>query len=202
MAAPGLFGGDIVHRPQSLLGEGGLGGGHDPGDAEIGHLDAAVTEDHDVLGFNVPVDDPPAVGVSQGPDDLGDEVQGLPPIQAALLFLHVLLEGDPVDELHDDIIQVVPLAHVVDGDDVGVGEHGHGLGLLVEAAAKLRVSRQVPLEDLDGHKAVEAMAVGLVHHRHAAHPDDVQDFITIVEYFTDVLVHGNTLLLTAGRGPR
>ena len=121
--------------------------------------------------------------------DLGDEVQGLPPVQLAPLLLHILLEGDAVDELHDDIVQLAGAGHVVHRHDVGVGEHGDGLGLVVEAAAELRVLRQLLLEDLDGHQTVEPVAPGLVDHGHAAGADALQDLISVVEQFSYVLIH-------------
>ena len=75
-----------------------------------------------------------------------------------------------------------------------MGEHGDRLGLLVEAAAELRVGGQVLFQNLDGHETVEPMAVCLVDHRHSSYPDHVEDFIPVIEHFTDVLIHGNTLL--------
>ena len=45
------------------------------------------------------------LGVAETPHDLGDEVQRLPPVQLAPLF-HILLEGDAVDQLHDDIFHI------------------------------------------------------------------------------------------------
>ena len=181
VAAPGLLGGDIVDGAQGLLGQGGLGGGGEPGDAEVGHLQAAVPQHHDVVGLDVPVDDAPAVGVGEGLHDLGDEVEGLPPGQLAPLLLHVLLEGDAVQQLHDDVVQLRRVGHVVHRHDVGVGEHGHGLGLVVEAAAELGVLGQLLLEDLDGHQPVEPVIPALVHHGHAADADALQDLISVVE---------------------
>ena len=102
--APGLLRRDIVHGAQGLLGQ-GLPLVRQARDAEVGHPDAAVPQDHDVLGLDVPVDDATAVGVAEAPHDLGDEVQRLPPVQLAPLF-HILLEGDAVDQLHDDIFHI------------------------------------------------------------------------------------------------
>ena len=102
--APGLLRGNIVDGAKSLLRQ-GLGGIRQTGDAEIGHLHAAVPQDHDVLRLDVPVDDATAVGVAEASHDLGDEVQRLPPVQLAPLF-HILLEGDAVDQLHDDIFHI------------------------------------------------------------------------------------------------
>ena len=54
-----------------------------------------------------------------------------------------------------------------------MGEHGNGLGLLVEAAAELGVRGQVFFQDLDGNKPMQPMAIGFVDHRHAADADHV-----------------------------
>ena len=95
-----------MDRAQGLLGQGAVPSGGDPGNAEIGHLDAAVPQHHDIVGLDVPMDDAPAVGMAQRLDDLGNEVQGLPPGQLIALALHVLLQRDAVDQLHDDILLV------------------------------------------------------------------------------------------------
>ena len=186
-AALGLLGGDIVHRAQGFPGEGGLGGGH-PGNAEVGHLDAAVLEDHDVVGLDVPVDNPAAVGMLQCLGDLGGKVQRFPPVEHALL-LHVLLQGDAVDELHDDIVHIVRMGHVIDIDDIGMREHGDGLGLGMEAAAKLCILRQLVLEDLDGHQPVEPVTPRLIHHGHAAGSDHFQNLVAVIQQPPDIILH-------------
>ena len=127
------------------------------------------------------MDDAPAVGVGQGLHDLGDEVEGLPPGQLAPLLLHILLEGDAVQQLHHDIVQLRGVGHVVHRHDIGVRQHGNGLGLVVEAAAELGVGGQFLLQDLNGHQTVEPVVTALVHHGHAADADALQDFISVVE---------------------
>ena len=181
VAAPGLLRGDIVDGAQGLLGQRAVSAGHHPGDAEVGHLHAAVPQDHHIVGLDVPVNDPPAVGVAQGLGDLGDEVQRLTPVQLVSLFLHILLQGNAVDQLHDDVFQRRGAAHVIHGHDVRVGQHSDRLGLIVEAAAELRILRQVLPQDLDGHQAVQPVTPRLIHLRHAADPDELKDFISIVE---------------------
>ena len=183
---PGLFRGDVVDGAQGLLGQ-GLGGVLQAGDAEVGHLHAAVPQHHHVLGLDVPVDDAPAVGVGEAPHDLGDEVQGLPPVQLAPL-LHVLLQRDAVDELHDDIFDIAAPGHVVHRHDVGMGQLGDSLGLRVEAAAEVLVLGQITLQDLDGHQPVQPVALGLVDHRHAPGADALQDLIAVVQHSPDIRV--------------
>ncbi len=128
-----------MDRAQRLAGQRALGRG-DAGDAEISHLDAAVLQNHDVVGLDVPVDDAPAVGVLQRLGDLGGEVKGLPPAELNFLF-QILLEGDALDQLHDDIVAVAGMGYVIDAYNVGVGEHRDRLRFRVEAAAEFRVLR-------------------------------------------------------------
>ena len=181
VAALGLLRRDVVDGAQGLLGEGAVGRVGEPGDAEVGHLHAPVPENHDVVGLDVPVDDAPAVGVAQGLDDLGDEMEGLPPVELVPLLLHVLLQGDAVDELHDDVLQVRGPAHIIHRHDVGVRQHGHRPGFIVEAAAELLVLGQVLPQDLDGHQTVEPVVPGLEHPGHAAQADLLQQLISTVE---------------------
>ena len=83
--APRLLRRNVVDRPQSLLRQ-GLGGIRQTGDAEISHLHAAVPQNHDILGLDVPVDDATAVGVAEAPHDLGDESAGTPASSAGPAF--------------------------------------------------------------------------------------------------------------------
>ena len=119
--------------------------------------------------------------------DLRDEVQRLAPVELAALF-HILLEGDTVDELHDDILRFAA-AHVIDRNDVRVREHRDGLRLVAEAAAEVSVLSQVALEHLDRDETVQAVALGLVNDRHAAAADDFEQLIAVVEHFADHFVH-------------
>ena len=170
-----------MDRAQGLLGQGGLGRRGEPGNAKVGHLQGAVPQHHHIVGLDVPVDDAPAVGVGQGLHDLGDEMEGLPPGQLAPLLLHVLLEGNAVQQLHHDIVQLRRVRHVIHRHDIGVRQHGDGLGLVVEAAAELRVLGQIFPKDLDGHQPVEPVTACLVHPGHAPGADDLQDLISIIE---------------------
>ena len=181
VATPGLLRGDIVDGAQGLLGQGAVSAGGHPGDAKVGHLHAAVPQHHHVVGLDVPVDDAPAVGVAQGLHDLGDEVQGLTPVQLTPLFLHILFQGDPVDELHDDVLNVSGAADIIHRHDVGVRQHGHGLGLVVEAAAELGVLGQVLPQDLHRHQPVQPVAPGFIHLGHPAGADELQDLISVIE---------------------
>ena len=58
--------------------------------------------------------------------------------------------------------------HIVDGDNVGVAELGHGLGLVMEAAAEIGILRQVALEYFNGDQTVQPVTASLVDVGHTA----------------------------------
>ena len=170
-----------MDRSQRLLGQGVLRCGGKPGNAEISHLHAAVPQHHDIVGLNVPVDNAPAVGVGEALHNLGDKMQRLTPVQRLSLLLHVLLEGNPVNQFHHDIVQIVRVGDVVHRNDIGVGQHGDSLGLVMKPAPELSVLSQVTLQNFDGNQPVEPVAAGLVYHCHAAGADALQNFISVIE---------------------
>ena len=57
----------------------------DPGQAPVHDEDLAELPDHDVLGLEVAVDDPPAVGVADGVDHLEEDAQQSGPADRGLL---------------------------------------------------------------------------------------------------------------------
>jgi hypothetical protein len=69
------------------------------------------------------------------------------------------------------------LAHLVDGDDVGMVQPGGGASLLLEAPDEQMVLRHVGVQHLERDDAVEGGVVGLVHHGEAAAPDLVEDLV-------------------------
>jgi hypothetical protein len=82
-----------------------------------------------------------------------------------------VFEGDADDELHRDVDEVAVGADLVDGDDVGVGEAGHGLGLAEEAGVGqvgLAGDGEAGAQELDGDFAAELGVEGGAHEAHAA----------------------------------
>ena len=133
------------------------------------------------MGLDIPVDDTAAVGMGERFHNLSDEMERLPPGELVPLLLHILLKRNAVDQFHDNVVQFTGLGYIVDRHNIGVGQHGYGLGLVVKTAAEFRVLRQILLEDFNGHQTVQAVAPRLVYHGHAAGADALQDFISIVE---------------------
>lgn len=159
----------------------------EPGDAEVGHLDGAVGQQHDILRLDVPMDDPLVVSVLKRPQNLHGEMNGFLPLDIPLL-LDILLEGDAVDVFHDNILQPLPKADVIHLDDVGVGQDGYRLGFVFKPAGEFLVGQVLIPQDFHRHGAIVDAVIGLVHIGHAADTDDLLDFIPTVQPLSHILI--------------
>jgi hypothetical protein len=145
------------------------------GEAEVEDAGAAVGVDDDVVGFEVAVDDAAAVGGGEAPtggEEHGDDLA--PGVRAS----QPLAEREALDELHGDEDLVAVGADVEEGDDVGVRELGHGLGLAQEAGAAevlLLAAGEARVQELDGDLAVELGVIGGIDHAHAAGAEAAED---------------------------
>ena len=135
----GLFRRNVMNAAQGFLGH-GVSRIRKAGDAKISHLHAAITQNHNVLRFDVPMDDTTAVGMGKSAHDLTDKMQGFPPIQLTAA-LHVLLQGNTVNQFHDDVLDAIAAGHVIDRDDVGVAQLGDCQGFIPETAAEVLILR-------------------------------------------------------------
>ena len=157
------------------------------GDAEVSHLNASVPQYHNVLRLNVTVDDAAGMRVAEPLHDLSNKMERFTPVELTALF-HVLLERDPVDELHDDVFRFAA-GHVVDRDNIRMGQHSNCLRFVTETAAEIGIFRKVAFEHLDGNKTIQPVALCLVHDRHAAAADHFEQLIAIVQHFTNHFIH-------------
>ena len=124
-----------MYRTQGFLGQ-GVACGHHPGNSKVRHLYRTVFQHHHVMGLDVTVDDTPAVSMIQCLGNLNSEVEGLLPVEGSL-FLHILLQRNAIDQLHDDVIRFISGGNVINRHDVRMAEHGNSLTLRMEAAAEL-----------------------------------------------------------------
>jgi hypothetical protein len=177
-----LLGRHVVGRAQELplLGEVRA---VEAGDPEIGDLDLVVGGDEDVRRLDVAVDHPVRVRVVEGVAHLRDGVQHEGERQR-LVALQQQLEVGPPHVLHGDEGEALlaGLHHVVDGDDVGVGENAGALRLAHEADAELlhlRIADGVAdAEGLERHQAADQRVAGEVDDAHGPLADLVGDFVT------------------------
>ena len=115
--------------------------GHVSGEAEVEDFHATVAGDEEVLRLQVAVDDPLLVGGGQRPRDLRAVVHGLAGRQRAVCELHP--QRLAVEQLGDGVCHAVRSAEVEDGQDLGMRERGHRLGLALEARQGIRVQGEV-----------------------------------------------------------
>ena len=122
------------------------------GQAEVQHSHAAVVAAQDVGGLEVAMDQAHAVGGGQAPSRLHERVEDRSPRRQG--SAEPALEGLAADVLHRDEHPAVHLAHVVDLDDVGVGEPGHRLGLAEQPLCGIAGPRGATApQQLDRHDA-------------------------------------------------
>ena len=86
-------------------------------------------------------------------------------------FLQPLRQRLAFDVLHDEVVQTVLLADVVEGADVRMVELGDGFGFALETGLELGAFGEVLGKDLDGNGAVEAGVRGFVDLAHATGSD-------------------------------
>ncbi len=134
------------------------------GDSEIAQYRGAVVPEQDVVGFDVAVDITALVGVIQRRGHLPDDAYGLRRGYAAF---QPVLQGCPGQVVHGNIVVVFVAAHVVDGDDIGVGQLADDLGLAIKPAAEAGVAGQTGGHDLDRHLPIDAFLDGEVDGGHA-----------------------------------
>jgi hypothetical protein len=94
-----------------------------------------------------------------------------PRVQGSLVR-HQLVEVRPVDQLHDDVVLVVVLDHVEQGDRTGVAEPGGGARLAddpgSQGGALLVAHRRRQFDLLDGDRPPEQGVLGSPYDAHAA----------------------------------
>ncbi len=154
------------------------------GQAEVRDLDLPVVIEQDVAGLDVAVHDALFVGVLQRRADLADDRERLARGQGARVDHAPQVRA--LDQLHGDVPQVSCAPEIVDGDDAGVREAGHGLGLTLEALCEAPVAVGRGRQDLDGDDALEALLARAVDGAHAAAADQALD-LELGEQFRQLL---------------
>ena len=88
-----------------------------------------------------------------------------------------LAEGFAFQQLHDGEGLALLGSIVVDGEDVGMREGGHDLGLALEAGQPGRILGKLRGQDLDGDVAIESRVAGPIDFAHAARADGGADLV-------------------------
>ncbi len=93
--------------------------GDSPGNAKVRHLYSAVFRNEDVVGFDVPVNDLVAMGMVESIGNLTDDIDSPGRFQRRLPINQVL-ESLSLHIFHNDKINILILANIIDIDNVGM----------------------------------------------------------------------------------
>ena len=165
------------------------------GQSPVHHQHFAELAEHDVLGLEVAMHDPPRMRKADGIRRPHQNVEVL----GQRFLADDLLPGSPLHLLHR--IEQVPLrvrTHIVNRHDVRVIQiagHHHfrqELGLL------LVVGGRSPLDHFEGHAAIDRGLPGIVHDPHAPLAQDFDQFVFGIAALVDVL--GKVFCIRQGFG--
>ena len=145
------------------------------GQAEVQDLHPPVPGDEQVLGLQVPVDDPLLVGRGQTVCDLDRVVHGFARGQGGVA--HHLPQRHAIQQLEHDVGVAFVTAGVEDRDEVGVVEGAGGLRLLFEPAEPVGVGQRVRRQDLDRHLPSEPLVAGAVDLPHPARTENAENLV-------------------------
>ena len=143
-------------------------------EAEVEQLDAPFGQHH-VAGLDVAVRDPFAVRARERPREGGRVGQRF--VERQRSAREARGERLPVEILHDQELDVVLAAHVVERADVRMIEPRDGPGFALEALAPVRLIGGLGRQDLDGDRASHARVERAIHLAHATPAEERDDLV-------------------------
>jgi hypothetical protein len=164
----------------------------EPGETEVKDLHPALGGDHDVVGFQVAVDDAVAVGVGER---LGDRDRGADPFpDRHRPAADAVPQGLPLDQLHDQELDPVLLADLVDDGDAGVVQGRRRLRLAAEPQDPFARPGPFRRQYLDRDVPVQLGVEGLPGQPHASLADNLDEAV-LGQHSTRLDAHDRSLLL-------
>jgi hypothetical protein len=136
----------------------------------------AITRDHDVVGFQIAMDNSGRMGPSQTFGSVLQKPEQLSEFSAFLMNL--LAQGDAIDKLHRDEVHALALANFMDGCDVRMIERGRGLRFLFEAPHPILIGSQISGKNFQGNLAMQPRIFREIHLAHPARANLRPDFVT------------------------
>ena len=135
-----------------------------------------ATNQHDVTGLQIAVDDAGAVRTIERTGDLRRNRQ---------CFIdreprgsqQAIGEGFAFEILEHQVVEIAVAANVVDGTDVGIVQRGNRARLLLETASRLRIGGECAGEHFDGNRPIEPSVTRAVDLAHATRTNRGDDFI-------------------------
>jgi len=146
-----------------------------PRQTEVENLHLSVGEQEQVLGLQIAVEQGLVVGGAETTRDLDGDLGRLANGQGARL--EALAQRLALEQLHDREDESFVHADIVNRQDVGMRQGGHGLGLALEPRTALRISGDARGQYFDRDVAIEPAVAGAIDLAHASRADGGHDFI-------------------------
>ena len=144
------------------------------------------------------MDDAARVCVHERAGNLLSEENGLLPRQMALA-LQILLEGDALDQLHNDIIRAVLAADVEHGNNINGGSAWQRRATQWRTACGYPGPPRTLLSTLSATSRQNGIPRP-INDRHAADADDFLNLIASAEHTADIFIHSPSRSLLLPRG--
>ncbi len=107
--------------------------------------------------------------------DLGGDAEGL--VRRQRTLRQPLLQRLAFHQFHDQEVNAVLMADIVQRADVRVGKFRNCLGFAVQSLAQSGIGRQIGGQDFDGYIALESSVAGAIHLTHPAGAERGEDFV-------------------------
>ena len=161
-----LWGNVMGRSPYRSLFRKALGRAERDSDPKVRDFHVVAGGEQHVLGLDITVNQTSTMSDTHCLADLCGDIHRTVDAQGRRLE-HNIFQVDSFDVLHDDITLVAILAHVIHGDDVGVGETGRGLCLLKEPDQKGRFAGILRSKQFDGNGAPQQHVLSTIDLSHA-----------------------------------
>ena len=147
------------------------------GDAKIHDPGIPLFIDHNVLGFEVAVDDAQPVSFSQSFTDLLGDVNrsSCGQLSGSADEAFQILPGDV---FHGDVVSSLLFSEVEHAADVAVGDHPGGLQLVAEAFDRFFIRSDLGLDELEGDFLLDLLILDPVDLTHSALSQLLDDLVT------------------------
>ena len=181
------FGSDVGERAVRLTGP--FTGPHNLGETEVHDLDIGdglevvlgdLASEHDVLGFEIAVDDAVGVEVEDGGGDLVGNGAGHCLFELEFLLFEVGEEVSSLEVLLHETDGLFVLEYVVETDDVGVLAEFEDLDLGLGGLLVFLVHFGL-LDDFDGGGGLGDSVHSLAHHSELPVPDLLPDHVVLLD---------------------
>jgi len=149
----------------------------EPGDAKVGHSNAAVDIDQDVFGLDVTMNDADRVYSAQCRQERSNGVSGVA-CRCRTLLIQLLAHVRPFDKIHDNGGSASLDDQVMYTHQIGVGDAAEEGTFLKESRHQLWVGDQFRTEDLHRDLVGGTDAGTLMHLTHSATSNELVKLVT------------------------